>query len=92
MQNDKGLLAGLSAHSTLINKTTGIIIPLSSIQHTNGETYVFVIADNVASKRVVKTGLSNNKEIEIISGLNEGEKIAISNVNLLTDRMTVQAQ
>ena len=92
LKNENGLMAGMSAHSTFINKTTGIIIPLSSIQQTDGESYVFVIKDNVASKRVVKTGLSNDKEIEILSGLSEGEKVAISNVSLLKDKMPVQAQ
>lgn len=92
LQNGQGLMAGLSAHSTLINKASGIILPLSSIQQSNGQNYVFVIKDNIAYQREVRTGLSNDREIEIISGLSEGERVAISNVGQLTDGKTVNAQ
>lgn len=92
LNNNQGLMAGTSAHSTLITKTTGIIIPSGSIQQTDSENYVFVIEDNIAHKRVVKTGLKNDARTEIISGLEEGEKVAVSNISLLTDGMSVQTQ
>lgn len=92
LNNDQGLMPGMSAHSTLVTKTTGIVIPLSSIQQTAEESYVFVIEDQVAHKQVVKPGLRNDEEAEILSGLSEGERVAVSNISLLTDGMTVQAQ
>ncbi|PKM78692.1 MAG: hypothetical protein CVU90_01460 [Firmicutes bacterium HGW-Firmicutes-15] len=92
LKNDSGLMAGLSAHTSLINKTQGIIVPISSILQTNNESSVYVIENNTASKRIVKIGLKSDKEAQIIEGLNEGERIAVSNLNVLADKMLVNVQ
>lgn len=85
IKNNGSLTAGLSAYASMIIKTKGIAVPASSVIQNNGESYVFVIKDNIASKRAVKTGLKNDKEILILNGLAAGERVAVTNVKSLTD-------
>ena len=41
----------------------------------NGNTVVYVIEGNIAKLKPVKTGISYQDSIEVIDGLEEGEKI-----------------
>ncbi len=43
----------------------------------NGNTVVYVIEDNIAKLKSVKTGIPYQDSVEIIEGLNEGEKIVV---------------
>ena len=92
MQNEMGLMAGLSAHTSLIHRTKGIIVPTSSIIQSNGESHVFVIKNDIAARRLVKIGLQNDSETEILAGLNQGERVAVNNVIVLADKMPVKVQ
>ncbi len=92
LPNDQGLMAGLSAHSTLNLKAAGLVIPRTAIQVVDGKNYVYVIQDNKATQREVTTGLGNDQYILVVSGLNEGERVAVSNVGQLTDGKTIKVQ
>ncbi len=90
INNSGDLKAGISAHSSLgITSDDTVVVPLSAVVQNNGQSYVFVIKNNVASKRIVKSGLKNDKEIEILKGLDGGEQVAVTNVNSLIDGMNV---
>jgi len=43
----------------------------------NGNTVVYVIENNIAKLKPVKTGIPYQNSIEIIEGLNEGEKVVV---------------
>lgn len=89
LKNDGGLTAGLSARAAMITKIKGIVVPSSSVVRGDGESYVFVIKDNTASKRVVRVGLKNDRAAQILEGLDAGEQVAVTNVSALTDNTTV---
>ncbi len=89
INNNGSLTAGLSAHAAMITKIKGIVVPVSSVVQGSGESYVFVINDNTAAKRVVKVGLKNDKTAQILKGLNAGERVAVTNVSALTDNKPV---
>jgi macrolide-specific efflux system membrane fusion protein len=55
-----------------------LTIPLSAIKRERGERFVTVLEGDKQAPRKVKTGWTSNGLIEIISGLNEGEKIIIT--------------
>jgi cobalt-zinc-cadmium efflux system membrane fusion protein len=50
-----------------------IIVPESAIQTMEDQTVVFVESNNSYEMRPVKIGKTDNKNIEIVSGLSEGE-------------------
>ncbi len=89
INNNGSLTAGLSAHAAMITNVKGIVVPASSVVQGSGESYVFVINDNTAAKRVVKVGLKNDKAAQILKGLSVGEKVAVTNVSALTDNIKV---
>jgi RND family efflux transporter MFP subunit len=90
INNSNNLMAGLSAHATSNIKTRGIIIPSAAITRNKGNSYVYVIKNNTAHKRLVQTGLNNNKEIQVLKGLRIGEQVAVSNLNSLSDKAAVK--
>jgi multidrug efflux pump subunit AcrA (membrane-fusion protein) len=92
IKNNRNLMAGLSAHATSNIKTRGIIIPSAAIMHSKGNSYVYVINNNIAEKRLVEAGLKSNQEIQIIKGLRIGEQVAISNINSLSDKASVKVK
>jgi RND family efflux transporter MFP subunit len=51
---------------------------------------VFVIEEGVARLRLVKTGRRHNGQVEIISGLSGGEKVASTDAHLLNDGVAVE--
>lgn len=51
---------------------------------------VFVIEEGVARLRLVKTGRRHNGQVEIISGLAGGEKVASKDAHLLNDGVLVE--
>lgn len=89
IKNNGQLMAGLSAHGSLTVKTHGVAVPSSSILEKNGQSYVFIIKNQIAALRTVTVGIKGDKETQILKGLNAGERVAVSNINNLTDQMKV---
>lgn len=90
IKNSGDIKAGLSAHASVsVTGDEKVIVPASAVVENNGQSYVFVIKNQVASKRIVTVGLRNDKEIEIIKGLEAGEKVAVTNIKNLFDNMPV---
>lgn len=93
IKNIDNLKPGLSAYGRIkITSKDAVVIPASAVVKNDGKSYVYVIENNTAKKRYVETGLLNDKEVEIIEGLNENEKVAISNVNNLFDNAVVNVK
>ncbi len=66
---------------SIIADDIGTVIPLSAVQFEQEGAMVFVQIDsNVYEKRAVVTGRMSEDEVVIISGLTEGESVAISQI------------
>ena len=90
LKNSGDIKAGLTAHASIdITTEDGIVVPSSAVIQNDGQNYVFVIKNNTASKRIVTTGMKSDKEIVILKGLDAGEQIAVTNVNILFDNVPV---
>lgn len=89
VNNNCGLTAGLSARAAIITRISGILVPATAVTQDGGESYVYVINNNTAVKRVVKAGLINDKTAQILKGLDAGEIVAVTNVGALTDNKQV---
>ena len=75
--SDLELISGsLLEVSVRFNLRKSLSVPDTSVMIEGNKSYVYKIDDNnTANKTEVKTGLRNNKNIEIVSGLNEGDII-----------------
>jgi RND family efflux transporter MFP subunit len=52
---------------------------------TSGEKYLFTVKGDIATRRTVKTGFVKSDVIEILSGVEPGEKVVVSGQNYLED-------
>ena len=75
--NNLELISGsLLEVSVKFNLRNSLSVPDTSVMIEGDKSYVYKInGENIANKTEVKTGLRSNKNIEIISGLTEGEII-----------------
>ena len=75
--NNQELISGsLLEVSVKFNLRNSLSVPDTSVMIEGDKSYVYKInGENIANKTEVKTGLRSNKNIEIISGLTEGEII-----------------
>lgn len=58
-----------------------ISIPKMAVQFDEGNLFVYVLTDGKIEKRFIKTGISDKKYYEVLSGLSEKEKILIGEIN-----------
>jgi len=78
LDNTKGLLKmGMNTYNDIVvaQRKNVITVPNIAIHQSNGKSVVYIPDRNGHIERIVETGLSDNENTEIISGLSEGEKI-----------------
>ncbi len=74
--NQELISGSLLEVSIKFNLRNSLSVPDTSVMIEGDKSYVYKInGSNIANKTEVKTGLRSNKNIEIISGLNEGETV-----------------
>ena len=70
-----------------------LIIPQTSVTEREGLRYVYVIDDNsVARMRLITIGDEQNGRVQVLSGLNAGERIVTSPTEEITDGATVSTK
>jgi membrane fusion protein, multidrug efflux system len=93
------ILFGSNIESTIIldKKDSTISIPLESITYREESKIVYVIEGSKAKQKMVETGLYNDKSVEIIFGLIEGEKVitrgnldVVDGCSVVTERMAAK--
>jgi len=67
-----------------------VMIPVSAVVANGDENSIFVIKDGAARQIMIQTGLLENGMIQVKSGVAEGDMIATSNLNALSDGILVR--
>ena len=78
---DRVLVSGLYAEADLTLERREDIpsVPLQAINHDGDKTTVFVVdANDVLQDRAVKLGIQTANDAEVVSGLDEGELVVVS--------------
>jgi hypothetical protein len=72
-------------------RTGVVIVPVAAVVHEGEEAAVFVVAGEMAKRRVVMIGLQSGDRVEIRDGVKAGEMVVVSGQNGLPDgaRVTV---
>ena len=73
------------ADATVVPREAVIVTP-------NGERIAFIIKDGKALRRKLETGIEGDGRVQIISGLQPGEKVVVAGNEKLRDGMEVKAQ
>ncbi len=81
---DERVKPGMSTTVEIITdaKENTLFIPRTALKNLNGKYFVRILKDDgTIEQREIKTGLLTDSKVEIIQGLNEGEKIIIADLN-----------
>ena len=69
-----------------------LLIPESAIVPEQGKTFVFIVAGNVAKRRDVTIGQRRPGYVEVLSGVEEGERVIVEGTQSVRDGDTVVDQ
>lgn len=86
------LKAGLAAYARLDDKRKALTIPRISVIDNAGEATVFVVEDSRAHLRRIRTGASVVGRVEVVTGLQEGDKVVCYGLLGLKDNDPVNTQ
>ncbi len=64
-----------------------VAVPLDAVQSLDGESVVFVPGGHGFQTRVIRTGLSDGKQVQVLSGLNAGEEYVAQGAFVLKAQM-----
>lgn len=67
-----------------------VLVPARAVRTESGVSRVFAIKDGHAQQRLVQLGQTEGDLVEIKSGIAEGEQVATSNIEQLSDGMAVK--
>jgi membrane fusion protein (multidrug efflux system) len=67
-----------------------LVVPEEAIVPEQGRTFVFTVADGLVRQREVRTGLRRPGLVEIVDGLQPGERVVIEGTQKVRDGMQVR--
>ncbi len=77
--------------SVKFNLRNSLSVPDTSVMVEGDKSFVYKINnENIANKTEVKTGIRNNKKVEIISGLNEGDIVVAEGLKKVRPRAKIK--
>ena len=66
------------------------MLPKGSLYDRNGKYYAYVLkADRKVEQRALVLGVSNEQEVEVLRGLQEGDRVILDNLSRLRPGMSV---
>lgn len=89
---DDSIKAGMFARTDIevLLRPQTLFVPKEAVVSLNGKDKIYVIdGDNKVVERTVKLGLRNDNSVEIVDGLNEGDRVAVTNLARLKNGMAV---
>ena len=83
--NDKGLIKAGEFYTLIIEsdiKAKMLTVPSKAVRENQDGKYVYVLTENnTVDVRVVEVGMTEDDDVAIISGLNEGDKVITTDGN-----------
>jgi multidrug efflux pump subunit AcrA (membrane-fusion protein) len=83
-----GTFARVHLETSLVDQV--LTLPYAAMQYRYGVNRVFVVKDGRLSARELKVGDRSGDRIEIIGGVESGERVSMTDVDKLTDGMKVK--
>jgi RND family efflux transporter MFP subunit len=71
----------VTANIILESKNDVLVVSSSAVKTKNGNTVVQILNNGLPEDRIVVTGLTNDTQTEIVSGLNEGDEIITQTIS-----------
>ncbi len=93
INNDSLLLRpGMFVKADIIvdSRDSTLVIPKDIILERRGNKTVFVVEAGVAQERILRLGLSNQKEVEVLDGLEHNDRLVVEGFETLRPRSKVK--
>lgn len=81
----------IEAKLATATRTAAIVIPEDAVLPVQGKSYAYVVKDGKAERREVELGVRTPGYVEVRKGLIDGEQVAVSGLERLTDGAPVKA-
>ena len=76
--------------------TQGLVVPVLAVTRINGQPFVFVAQNQggrlVAQQRLVQVGTIVGEDVQVLSGVQAGERVVVSGVQKLANGSPIQAE
>jgi membrane fusion protein (multidrug efflux system) len=69
----------------IVDQRRALLVPKSAIKKAGEDSVVYVIEDNIAKEKIVQLGITQDESVEIVSGLEGGDVIALRGSSYLKD-------
>jgi multidrug efflux pump subunit AcrA (membrane-fusion protein) len=69
-----------------------ILVPKTAIRTVGSDTFVFVVRGQAVEQRAIKAGGTDGDRVEVISGLQSGERVVSPVPDTLTDGAAVSVK
>ncbi|BBM85531.1 efflux RND transporter periplasmic adaptor subunit [Candidatus Uabimicrobium amorphum] len=91
---DKSILRpGIFVQASIVlqHKTSVVVIPRAPILYDNNRSFVYVVNDeNKAQKKFVELGIREGDQVEVLSGVEQDEKLIVSGHHIVEDKQLVE--
>jgi RND family efflux transporter MFP subunit len=88
-----GLMSGQFARLVVpVGQSSSVRVPVSAVVLRGQLEILFVVANQRAQLRLVKTGRRIGDEVEVLAGLDAGESVVVGGAALLADGQPVEAR
>ena len=94
IQNVDGLLKPGQFATVRITQSqpeNAVMVPVTAVKNIADTNVIYVVEDGMAREQIVQLGLLENDMIQVKTGVAEGQVVATSNVDQLTDGILVRA-
>ena len=88
-------MPGLYAEATLTldRKNSALVLPLQAVSQSNDQATIFLVdPNNTLQERKITLGIQTATDAEVLSGLNEGDRVVVSDRSGLKAGMHVKPQ
>ena len=81
--SDENVIIGVEADVTIntMSSEGAVLIPYEAYYSDNEGTYVYVVEKGILAKKYFEAGIITDEYVEVISGINEGDKVIIDAVS-----------
>jgi len=89
------LIPGMYAEATLTleHKNSALVVPLQAVNQSGGQASILLVdPDNVLQERKIALGMETANDAEVLSGLNEGDRVVVSDRSALKAGLHVKPQ
>lgn len=90
--NDGTIKAGMFAEVSFVKdkRQNTVVVPRDAVFEEEDGKFVYVAENDTAVKRQVETGIDNGKDIEITSGIKQGDLVIVKGQSYVTDNEKIQ--